>query len=187
MLTQHSSIPYEVFTIDGLFANDELRGFQGYINENAKCVRSFTNSPFINGKVIDPKISSGIYQKLAPHLPKEYTDGQQQKWIFKRATKAVMFAKVDPEQHFGIHTDTGYEYDKNENAYSKYTLLLYLNDDYNGGTTSFYTNDFQKTFYIVPKRGRVLCFDIDLFHSGDKVSDGVKCWIGTELVCGKTY
>lgn len=187
MLIQYSSIPYQVFTIDDIFTTDELSYFQNYIKMNEECVRNFTNSPFVNGKMINPKISSSIYHKVAPYLPKEYRDHHNQGWVYKGATKAVMFAKVEPDQHFGIHTDTGYEYDEDKNTYSKYTLLLYLNDDYNGGTTTFYTDTFEKTFQIVPKKGRVLCFDIDLFHSGDKVSDGIKCWIGTELVCGKIY
>jgi len=184
MLTHYSIIPYQVFTIDGLFTKDELFNFQEYINTHTS-VRSFTNSNFINGKVIDSKLSSGIYHKLVSYLPKEYTDGLGQQWNFKGATRAVMFAKIEPEQHFGIHTDTGYEYNENNNTYSKFTTLLYLNDDYTGGTTTFYTDTFQKKFQIVPKIGRLLCFDIDLFHSGDVVENGLKYWIGTELICGK--
>jgi hypothetical protein len=80
-----------------------------------------------------------------------------------------------------------YEYDKINNLYSKYTLLIYLNDDYEGGTTTFYTDTFIERFKVQPKKGRILCFDIDLFRSGDRVSNGNKMWIGTELVCKKIF
>lgn len=185
MLTHYSKIPYEVFTIDNVFNEEELNNFKEYIKINSHNVRTFTNSDFINGKLIDPNISSVIYNKIMPYLPQKYIDSTNKEWFYKGATNAVMFAKVESEKQFGIHTDTGYEYNDSTNSYSKYTLLIYLNDDYDGGTTTFYSNTFHKLYNIIPKKGRILCFDIDLFHSGNMVKNGTKYWIGTELVCGK--
>jgi hypothetical protein len=185
MLTHYSTIPFEVFTIDNFLNEEEINHYKHYINTNSHSVRTFTNSDFINGKVIEPTISTTIYNKILPYLPKIYTDSQTNKWFYKGVTNAVMFAKVEPGKHFGIHTDTGYEYNDFMNSYSKYTVLIYLNDDYDGGNTTFYTDTFQKTYDILPKKGRLLCFDIDLFHSGNRVKNGTKYWIGTELVCGK--
>jgi hypothetical protein len=81
-----------------------------------------------------------------------------------------------------IHTDTGSEYDVPNNMYSKFTFLTYLNDGFTGGCTKFYDDRLRETCVITPERNRTLVFDIDLFHSGEKVLDGSKYWIGTELV-----
>lgn len=186
MCEQYTSRPYEVFTIDDLFSDTDINYFINYINESPHLTRKFTNSDFINGKVIDSQLSSLIYQKIYNHLPSTYIDQHNQRWYFKGVTKATMFAKIEPGKHFGIHTDTGYEYNDESNMYSKFTVLLYLNDDYKGGTTTFFDDSFIELFKVTPKKGRLLCFDIDLFHSGDKVYAGDKYWIGTELVCGKT-
>jgi hypothetical protein len=188
MTIQHyTSIPFEVFTIDNLFTEEELTEFQIFILNTPLYGRTFTNSEFVNGKIIHENYSKNIYSKLKHLLPFEYCDNSSVSWSYAGSTKVIMFANIQPNQQFGIHTDTGYEYDKINNLYSKYTLLIYLNDDYEGGTTTFYTDTFIERFKVQPKKGRILCFDIDLFHSGDRVSNGNKMWIGTELVCKKIF
>lgn len=182
-IQQYTSIPFEVFTIDNLFTEEELIEFRTFIENTPTCGRTFTNSEFVNGKIVHEDYSKKIYSKLKKWLPIEYCDNCHISWSYEGTTKVVMFANIQPNQQFGIHTDTGYEYDKVKNLYSKYTLFIYLNDDYEGGTTTFYTDDFIERFKVQPKKGRLLCFDIDLFHSGDKVYNGNKMWIGTELVC----
>jgi hypothetical protein len=87
-----------------------------------------------------------------------------------------------PGNLFGIHTDTGSVYDEIENKFSKMTTLVYLTDDFEGGTTNFFTDAFVPTCTIKPRRGRVLLFDIDRFHEASPVISGVKRWIGVELV-----
>lgn len=105
-------------------------------------------------------------------------------WKFDGVTKYVMYAVLEPGQSFPIHTDTGAEF--SEECESKFTVLIYLNDDFDGGKTQFFDNNFVKTCSICPKRGRTLVFDIDLFHAGMSIESGTKLWIGTELVCSQT-
>lgn len=132
-----------------------------------------------------PEWSQMMYDRISKHLPEKYIDRHGQSWKFISAPKYIMYAKIDTNQLFMIHTDTGCEYDDSRNLYSKFTVLTYLNDDYNHGATKFYNNDFQDTAVIMPKTNRTLIFDIDLFHSGEKVTSGCKYWIGTELVASK--
>lgn len=161
----------DIFTIDDLFTDDELNEWLTYIKDTSfQDTRPFTNAAFNNGKVIHPEWSSRIYERIAPHLPT------------KRAVKYIMFSHIQQGQGFGIHTDTGCEYDPEANEMSAYTVLIYLNDDFTGGTTQFYTENFIPTVEIQPKKGRTLIFHIDLFHKGNPVVEGDKYWIGTELV-----
>jgi prolyl 4-hydroxylase len=124
-----------------------------------------------------------MYERISLHLPKVYTDTTSNTWNFVGAPKYIMYANISPGQRFGIHTDTGCEYDQRENKYSKFTVLTYLNSDFEGGQTQFYDDRFNKTHIIEPRTNRTLVFDIDLFHSGEPVVSGSKFWIGTELVC----
>jgi hypothetical protein len=104
-----------------------------------KPVRNFTNNDFDNGKMIHPELSHMIYNRLQPFLPDTFDN--------------IMFARVQKGKQFGIHTDTGCEYDVARNRFSKYTVLLYLNDDFEGGATSFLTDRFEELFKVIPKKG----------------------------------
>jgi hypothetical protein len=156
--------------------------------------RRFTSSDFVNGKIINPDVSGMIYERISRAIlpfpsPSSssliYTDRKDKKWSFIESPKYIMYAKVEQDKQFAIHTDTGCEYDDCQNKYSKFTTLTYLNDDYEGGNTIFYDKMFKETCRIIPRKGLTLCFDIDLFHAGGKVTRGTKYWVGTELVCAK--
>ena len=147
-------------------------------------VRTFTPSPFANGKVALPAASALFWERLRPLLPPGYTDRAGARWRFVGVSKYIMFASFRPGDAFGIHTDTGAEWDDATRRYSKHTVLLYLNDGFRGGRTAFFDRDFAPTCAVTPRRGTLLAFDIDLYHSGEPVVDGgSKLWIGTELVC----
>lgn len=182
MITQYSQIPFEVFTIDGLFSDTELNMFKNFIDKADSSEKPFTSSPFKNGKVYYPEWTNLIYSRLS--IPNSYTDANNIKWIYKKPVNYIFYSYIQEKQLFGIHTDTGSEYDRENNKYSKFTMLIYLNDNYTGGTTTFYDLNFKKRFSIQPKRNRALIFDIDLYHCGDQVQNGEKYWIGTEIVCG---
>jgi hypothetical protein len=94
----------------------------------------------------------------------------------------LYFSEIEKNQPFFIHTDTGVYYNRKTNVRSRYTVLLYLNDNFDGGNTSFYTNEFKKSVSITAKKNKIVVFDISLFHSGDTVTSGTKRWIGTELI-----
>lgn len=169
--------------IDGLYTDEEIEQFREYVKTADAKNRNFANAPFKNGKMILPEWSSLMYSRIAPHLPERYTDGQGKSWAFVEASKYVMYAQLVPGQSFPLHSDTGCEYDVDKNRFSKFTVLTYLNHDFEGGHTTFFDDGFNKTATIVPKTNRTLIFDIDLFHQGERLESGSKYWIGTELVC----
>lgn len=182
-IKQYSNIPYEIFTIDNLYTESELNKFKKIVNNWDPSIRSFTNSEFKNGKLIMPEISSLMYSKIETFLPFKYIDRNNLNWTYKSSPHFIMYADVIENQQFSIHSDTGIIYDNKNNLYSKYTVLTYLNDDFEGGCTQFYDDKFNKTVCIIPKCNRTLIFDIDLFHAGLSVTKNNKQWIGTELVC----
>lgn len=172
-----------VYTIHGLFTEQDLEDFENIIDQGNSCTRTFTNSPFKNGKVVMPDVSQRMWDVISPHLPQFYTDTHSVEYKFVGVPTCIMYAEIQAGQHFGLHTDTGCVYDKQNGKYSKFTFLTYLNDDFVGGATQFYDASFKKTVSIHPERNKTLLFDIDLFHQGCAVVSGRKRWIGSELVC----
>lgn len=55
---------------------------------------------------------------------------------------------------------------------SKYTILIYLNDNFVGGNTVLKIGD--EIIHIKPKIGRCLILDQDTWHSGAVIDDGCK-------------
>jgi hypothetical protein len=183
-IIQWSDVPFEIFTIDDLYSRHTLETWLTCIKSTSQSeTRPFTNSDFINGKIIHPEWSNIMGSTIIPLLPNLYTDRTNTQWAYISAAKYVMFAHIQTGQMFGIHTDTGCEFDDASQLYSKYTVLTYLNDDFDGGETIFYDDLFEEKVTIKPKKGRTLLFDIEKFHKGNVVLSGEKYWIGTELVC----
>jgi len=174
----HQHIKNQIWTIDHFLTKQECRQFINQINTKSNKI-CFTNTGlFENDKYIDQSLATSFFEKINT-LPKIKTLVTNP---ILRANNLIMTGKYLSNNNFGLHTDTGLFYNKNTKEKSQYTLLIYLNDDFEGGTTSFFTDNFQPTVTIHPKQGTALLFDIDLWHKGDKLISGEKYWIGCELI-----
>lgn len=85
--------------------------------------------------------------------------------------------KYYPGQYFKQHVDGATK--KPNGDRSLYTFIMYLNEDYEGGETSF---DFAK---IKGKRGMGLIFPHKLLHVGEEVTSGIKYAIRTDIMYTK--
>lgn len=134
---------------------------------------NFTDSGlFTNKKWLDPALATSFFDRIGSSVPGAL-----------RANTLIMGAIFHPGDSFSLHTDTGLFYDRAAGQKSRWTLLIYLNNDFKGGETVFYdSTDWSVTRRIKPEAGKALVFDIDLWHSGSPVSVGVKRWIGCELI-----
>lgn len=90
----------------------------------------------------------------------------------------LRFYRYDPGQQFKRHKDGSVTNDLGE--VSKLSYLIYLNDDYEGGSTTFL--DFRdvdgvrekREFVISPTAGSALLFLHERWHEGTSVSSGRK-------------
>ncbi|KAG5179191.1 hypothetical protein JKP88DRAFT_247609 [Tribonema minus] len=181
-------VPGEVALISGTLADSDLQEFAVFVNDKlADSERRFAGGArFMNGKCVNPGLALKIYDAVRRGLPSDqYVDGSHVAWkvVGHSRFKVVMYASISTGQGFGIHTDTGAEWDDLKREYSKFTVLVCLSDKFSGGDTQFYDDDYAATVRVQHARGRLLMFDINLPHSGEEVSDGTKRWIGTEIVC----
>lgn len=84
------------------------------------------------------------------------------------------FYKYEPGQKFKMHRDGVYE--RNETEFSVLTLLIYLNETFEGGATSFETTSYQ------PKTGAAMLFPHPLRHQGDVLISGIKYVLRTDVM-----
>jgi prolyl 4-hydroxylase len=84
------------------------------------------------------------------------------------------FYKYESGQQFKRHKDQSFIRDEFEASY--YTFMIYLNDHYEGGETTF------NNLTIQPKQGTALVFLHDLEHEGSPVKQGVKYVLRTDIM-----
>jgi prolyl 4-hydroxylase len=90
------------------------------------------------------------------------------------------FSKYEPGMQFSIHRD-GTNQDSRGNR-SVMTLNIFLNDNFEGGSTDFYYNDHTLAKSVVPKVGRAALFDSQIYHSGILVTSGYKYLLRTDVM-----
>src|SRR5579863_4928741 len=85
--------------------------------------------------VRDPAVAGELFARIAPHVPAAMTSA----WDGRRRTVALAGLFEPPRlyryevgRHFGLHTDQSYA---RGDARSLLTLLVYLDADFDGGTT----------------------------------------------------
>lgn len=93
------------------------------------------------------------------------------------------FYRYDSGQQFDWHQDHAYERDNGE--LSCLTLLVYLNEGFVGGETSFDDScslDSFEPFEVTPAIGMALLFDHPTHHKGEPVQQGRKYVLRTDVM-----
>ncbi len=90
------------------------------------------------------------------------------------------FQRYYPGEYFRRHSDGRFQ---TNTLVSLITILIYLNDDYEGGYTRFFESpDDQIGFDLVPTKGMVCFMDQSIGHEVPPLKKGVKYVIRTELM-----
>ncbi|MBP9087255.1 MAG: 2OG-Fe(II) oxygenase [Kofleriaceae bacterium] len=84
--------------------------------------------------------------------------------------------RYQPGQQFAAHFDGAYE--RNSHERSLLTLIVYLNDDFEGGRTAFLDFGIE----AMPKVGTALVFQHLLLHEGSVVHSGVKYAMRSDIM-----
>lgn len=169
-----------IFTIEN-FLSDEtcdslIRKMKEWISHREMHTFGTGKYKFYNDLQYKPLIANILYYHIKDFIPNPYIDIYGGKWSFVRVNYTLPWAMYRKGEKFGFHKDTATFH---EDGQDKMTGLICLNDDYEGGETSF------TTLYIKPKKGKLLLFDIDLEHMGNEVLEGEKYWLGFELIFKK--
>lgn len=162
-----------IYELDNFLTKNECSQYISQIN-NTKINICFTNNgTFLNNKWINNSLSNLFYKKLQNYNIKDN---------ILRPNNLIMSGKYIKGDLFALHTDTGLYYNKETNEKTQWTLLIYLNDNFIGGETTFYDDKWNISKIINPQVGKAILFDINLWHKGNEVIEGEKYWIGCEII-----
>lgn len=167
-----------IYEIRDFLTPQECDAYIELIKTNREGTPFTTNGRFSNNKWESIEITNILYRRL---LKTNFV--QDNKLNLVGFNTLAMSGHYRPGDIFDIHTDTGLYYNPRAQVETGWTLLVYLNDDFEGGNTIFYDSlSHHPTKTIIPERGKALIFDIDLWHKGEPIVSGEKYWIGCEFL-----
>jgi len=150
----------------------QLSETKGYERAKVNLNGTQTDMPSVrdNDRVLhfDTPLANQYWLRLREFMPKEGQSepiGLNELWRFYR---------YQPGQRFRKHRDGSYF--RSEFEASFYTFIVYLNDDFEGGATSF--GDLQ----ITPKIGMALIFAHAIRHEGLATTSGLKYVLRSDIM-----
>jgi prolyl 4-hydroxylase len=128
----------------------------------------------------DRSRSEDLFRRVRPHVPERMSaelggDGR----VVMEATGVHLPLRVyryEPGQHFGPHQDQSYFGPNGEK--SLLTLMVYLNEGFEGGETEFP----EQGQTIVPRTGTALLFQHMVLHAGNRVAQGTKLVLRSDVL-----
>lgn len=122
----------------------------------------------------DPLLASLMLHRVRAHLPPRLeTD-----WVLSGANERLRCYRYRPGQHFARHYDGYFERDTGER--SLLTLMVYLNEGFEGGSTVFH----DLGLVVTPRAGHALLFQHHLLHEGCTVHTGTKYALRSDIMYG---
>ena len=161
----------------------EKKGFKEALvaldKDNPTMVKGIRN----NDRVIfdNANLASQLLKKLPGNL------ATIKGWKRDSLNPRFRFYSYDVGQKFKPHLDRN---DIIGDLVCYYTMLIYLNDDFIGGATNFYTpRDVNRKRNLLtsikPVIGYALLFNHDCWHEGEELSDGRKYVLRTDIMYSK--
>lgn len=147
------------------------KGNNNYENTIRDCQRIMIDSvPF--SKVLE--------KKLEHFIPKTINENKRI-YNFEYINPRFRFLKYQDSGHFIRHKDENYITKKNEKSFI--TILIYLNYDYEGAYTRFFSDPYDKVgLSLTPETGMVCLMQQDIEHEVPMIQSGIKYVIRTELM-----
>jgi hypothetical protein len=124
-----------------------------------------------NQRVIrdDVVLADSIWNVLKDFIPQYHGDS-----LAIGLNERFRFYRYSPGQRFKKHRDQSYIRNSREASY--FTFMIYLNDNFTGGATTF------NNLVVSPKKGMALIFYHYLEHEGAEVTEGTKYVLRTDIM-----
>jgi len=170
----------DIFTIDHVLDPAECQEMRRLADEIG-----FTEAPITTavGFVMMPEVRNNtrvmlddrarakwLWERVGPHLPPR-PEGQRAVGVNER----FRFYRYEPGQHFDWHRDGAFR--RSHLEWSTLTLIVYLNEDYEGGRT-----ELADIGPIEPRVGRAIVFPHRILHRGAPVERGTKVVMRTDVM-----
>lgn len=199
---QNISVPWSrrsAFIVDGLLSDAECEALialseaQGYesalINIGGGRQMAAPDIRKSGRCIIDSEAAAQeLWERIRHLLPREIVPGTSQRWRPVGLNERLRFLKYTAGDYFAPHRDGHFVRDSGpgQGETSYFTVMLYLNDAERGGATNFVqSRDESHVVSVQARRGRCLCFEHDMYHEGERLAQGVKYAIRTDVMFAK--
>lgn len=154
---------------DSAIARSESSGFEeATITTSAGPVMNKGMRDNARAIIDDPAEAEALFVRARPFLPAVVT----RRWELVGFNERWRYYRYDPGERFFLHFDGHYSRDNGEQ--SQMTFMIYLNEDFAGGETNFYTHRQEQYLSVRPLRGMALAFVHWKLHEGAQVLRGRK-------------
>ncbi len=178
----------EVFVVPEFFSEEECQhfiqmceshGFEEALVSTEKGQVRNTNLRN-NDRIIldDLQLAEELWQRIEEIAPNT-VEGYRPTGLNER----FRFYRYEPGQMFDWHQDFPFERDNSEQSF--WTFMVYLNDNFEGGETSFedsFSEESFDEFQVVPETGKALFFHHPIHHKGEEVLKGRKYVMRTDVM-----
>lgn len=185
-MSEYHWIDEGVFTVEGFLSREECESYIA-LGEALGFGDAPINGAFgpvmrkdvrNNERVMldDPAVAADLWGRAREFVPQTK---------FRRQVVGVnerlRFYRYDVGQQFDWHSDGYFQRPSGERSFI--TFMIYLNDGFEGGETSFEGETAaRRGFQIVPQAGLALFFDHPLLHKGEPVARGRKYVLRTDIM-----
>jgi len=163
-----------LWTVDDVYSAAECQEFVNLIERSSPVLA--TNNPLYRDqdRVVrdDPRVADELLRRLRPALAKRIGE-----LTLFGLNDRLRFYRYRSGQRFEPHMDHWYR--PNDRQITLHTVLVYFNDDFEGGETRFQE---QLDHVLVPKRGMVAVFQHKLRHEGCVVRRGTKYAMRSDVI-----
>ena len=163
-----------LWTVADVYTEAECHDFIDFIERSSPTLA--TNNPLYRDqdRVIkdDSGVAEDLFRRLRPHLP-----GQINTLRLVGLNERLRLNRYRAGQRFEPHMDHWYR--PSENRVTLHTVLVYFNDDFEGGETRF-QEQIERT--IIPKRGMAAIFQHKIRHEGCPVRRGIKYAMRSDVI-----
>jgi prolyl 4-hydroxylase len=115
------------------------------------------------------ELAQTLWEKIEPFVPAQLGNSTAM-----GLNELFRFYRYQRGHRFKGHFDESYI--RNEHEASYYTFMVYLNDNFQGGDTTF------RGVRIRPRQGMALIFLHSLYHEGSEVTQGVKYVLRSDIM-----
>jgi predicted 2-oxoglutarate/Fe(II)-dependent dioxygenase YbiX len=181
------AIANDVFVVPGLVSADECQAWiahgeaLGFVEASVltRDGRQMRTDIRNNDRVAwnAPELAAKLWPRCRPYLPDPFEGG-----VPVGLDPSFRFYRYDVGQQFKRHRDGVVH--RTPSEFSRFTVLLYLNDDFTGGETVFHDDAIvggqRREYVVVPRRGDALFFRHDWWHEGKPLFAGRKYVLRTD-------
>lgn len=137
----------------------------------------------------EPEFALLLFARLRPFLPEvisipvedeNYGPFSQGTWLLRETHERISCLKYEAGGMFCLNRDVIYM--KNEHYRSLFTVLIYLNDDYEGGSTQLHSDEREIIYEIVPKVGMAFVMPKKMLYEECRVINGTKQAIKIDIM-----